>query len=294
MENTMRNIKEAEAETGISKQNIRYYERQGLLSPRRDGLNGYRKYADADIERLKIIYLFRKLNMPLEEIHRLFNGEVELQDSLREQKARLEQEQKRLAAALSFCDTIQEQQLQELNVNEYLEKLKDAETQGNVFASFMRDYKEVVKSEAIREFSFSPEDWCTTPQQMTEQLCQYANENHLNLVITKESMCPEFTIDGREYSAYRTTGRYGMTLHAKLVHPEDYMPKNMSLGKYRFMRAISVVLLPLLIFLVLNLPAFIQLRPVNSLEVIGYILLCVFLLAEIIYSYFAYGKNFRG
>ena len=206
MENTMRNIKEAEAETGISKQNIRYYERQGLLSPRRDGLNGYRKYADADIERLKIIYLFRKLNMPLEEIHRLFNGEVELQDSLREQKARLEQEQKRLAAALSFCDTIQEQQLQELNVNEYLEKLKDAETQGNVFASFMRDYKEVVKSEAIREFSFSPEDWCTTPQQMTEQLCQYANENHLNLVITKESMCPEFTIDGREYSCCRCGG----------------------------------------------------------------------------------------
>ena len=40
----MKNIKEAEALTGISRQNIRYYEKMGLLNPKRDAGNGYRKY----------------------------------------------------------------------------------------------------------------------------------------------------------------------------------------------------------------------------------------------------------
>ena len=32
----MKNIKEAEELTGISRQNIRYYEKMGLLNPKRD------------------------------------------------------------------------------------------------------------------------------------------------------------------------------------------------------------------------------------------------------------------
>ena len=36
-------IKELETRTGISRANIRYYEREGLLSPRRLD-NGYRDY----------------------------------------------------------------------------------------------------------------------------------------------------------------------------------------------------------------------------------------------------------
>ena len=64
----MKNIKEAEELTGISRQNIRYYEKMGLLNPKRDAGKGYRKYDEEDIGRLKAILLFRKLDMPLEEI----------------------------------------------------------------------------------------------------------------------------------------------------------------------------------------------------------------------------------
>lgn len=83
-----------------------------------------------------------------------------------------------------------------------------------------------MQSESLREFSFSPEDFCTTPRQMTEQLFLYAEQHHLNLVITKEGMYPEFTIDGREYRAYRVCGRMGMVIHGELLHPELYKPEN--------------------------------------------------------------------
>ena len=54
-----------------------------------------------------------------------------------------------------------------------------------------------------------------------------ANENNLDLVITKEGMMPEFTIDGIEYRAVRIHGRYGMAIHAELINPEDYSPCGM-------------------------------------------------------------------
>lgn len=60
-------IKEVEKQTGISSQNIRFYERQGLLSPERNPENGYRMYGEEEVEQLKRIKLFRKLDMPVED-----------------------------------------------------------------------------------------------------------------------------------------------------------------------------------------------------------------------------------
>ena len=51
----MLNIKEVEKLTNITKQNIRYYERQGLIFPKRNPENDYREYSEQDIRQLKII-----------------------------------------------------------------------------------------------------------------------------------------------------------------------------------------------------------------------------------------------
>ncbi len=48
----MMNIKQVEKLTGISSQNIRFYESQGLLTPERAD-NGYREYHQDNIEVLK-------------------------------------------------------------------------------------------------------------------------------------------------------------------------------------------------------------------------------------------------
>lgn len=245
----MKSIKEAEVLTGISRQNIRYYEKMGLLNPKRDAGNGYRKYDEEDIERLKAILLFRKLDMPLEEIHKLLDCEIDLQQALDTQKAYLQKEQEKLEAALAFCDTIQEQDLAELDINRCLQEIEEQEKRGNTFADILQDYKAVAEMEKKRVFTFWPDDFCTTPRQMTDELCRYANENNLDLVITKEGMMPEFTLDGIEYRAVRMHGCYGMAIHAEMIHPENYIPQGMSEKRYSVFRMIVVAIVPLLCIL---------------------------------------------
>ena len=241
----MKNIKEAEELTGISRQNIRYYEKMGLLNPKRDAGNGYRKYDEEDIGRLKAILLFRKLDMPLEEIRKLLDHEIDLQQALDTQKAYLQKEQQKLEAALAFCDTIREQDLAELDINRCLQEIEKQEKSGNTFADILHDYKAVAEMEKKRAFTFWPDDFCTTPRQMTDELCRYANENNLDLVITKEGLMPEFTLDGIEYRVVRIHARGGMAIHAEMIHPEDYIPQGMSEKRYSRLRMIVVAIVPL-------------------------------------------------
>ena len=73
-------INEVEAAVGVTKKNIRFYEEEGLISPRREPGNGYRSYSEADVERLRRIKLLRKLDVPLAEIRQMLEGECTLAD----------------------------------------------------------------------------------------------------------------------------------------------------------------------------------------------------------------------
>lgn len=250
----MLNIKEVEKLTNITKQNIRYYERQGLIFPKRNPENDYREYSEQDIRQLKIIKILRKLDMPIEEIRRLLHHDIILSDAMELQKERLEKERNRLEDALEFCSQINEKELEQLDVDDCLLKMKNAEERGAVFANLLNDYKKVVQLEEMREFRFMPDSMCMNPSEFTEELCKFANKKHLNLVITKEGMYPEFTIDGREYRAYRVCGRMGMVIHGELLHPELYKPENIPEKRYQILRMISKLMIPVLIFLLVFLP----------------------------------------
>ena len=56
-------INEVEQLVGITRRNIRFYEKEGLLAPGRDSSNGYRSYTDEDVETLNRIKLLRKLDL---------------------------------------------------------------------------------------------------------------------------------------------------------------------------------------------------------------------------------------
>ena len=55
----------------------------------------------------------------------------------------------------------------------------------------------------FRDFSFIPDTPIRNAREFTTALFDFAEKEKLNLVLTKESMYPEFTIGGVEYTAER-------------------------------------------------------------------------------------------
>lgn len=68
---TLVRISEAAARSGVSAANIRFYEKQKLLSPQGRGDNAYRLYSAGDVHQLRFIRLCRALDMSLDEVRTL-------------------------------------------------------------------------------------------------------------------------------------------------------------------------------------------------------------------------------
>ncbi len=78
-------ISEVAQITGLSVSNIRFYEKKGLLEPERKEENRYRNYNSKDLERLKLIMLYRKMDIPLEAITELLQDKLDLDTVLLQQ-----------------------------------------------------------------------------------------------------------------------------------------------------------------------------------------------------------------
>lgn len=133
-------INEVEALVGITKNNIRFYEAEGLLTPRRNSENGYRDYGDADVAVLRRIKLLRKLGVPLEEIRQMQSGAHTVGDGMRRHLVTLEREQENLAAAARLCAGLTEcrEKLETLDAQALLEQMDEMEQRGTTFQNKQR------------------------------------------------------------------------------------------------------------------------------------------------------------
>ena len=125
-------INEVEAQVGITKKNIRFYESQGLLAPRRNSENGYRDYGPEEVEVLRQIKLLRKLGVPLEEIRRMQSGSSTVGDGMRRHLVTLEREYRSLEQSMEFCRALKdrEERLDALNAEELLKEMEQMEQRG--------------------------------------------------------------------------------------------------------------------------------------------------------------------
>ncbi len=99
-------IREVEERARIERANIRFYEKEGLVVPKRLE-NGYRDYSEEDLEMLLKIRLLRSLQVPLEEIRRLKDGQEALEGVLDRQLKLLEQQKQNLDRAREICRRLQ-------------------------------------------------------------------------------------------------------------------------------------------------------------------------------------------
>ena len=72
--------------TGVTVRTLHHYDQIGLLSPTERTYAGYRLYTEADLARLQRIVVYLRLEMPLEEIAALLDGDDDPVAHLRRQR----------------------------------------------------------------------------------------------------------------------------------------------------------------------------------------------------------------
>lgn len=128
-------INEVAQLVGISKKNIRFYETEGLLTPRRNSENGYRDYGEAEVDILRRIKLLRKLGFPLEEIRRMQSGSFTVGDGMRRHLITLEREVENLRSATALCAGLTgcSEKLNTLDAEPFLAQMEQMEQEGTAF-----------------------------------------------------------------------------------------------------------------------------------------------------------------
>lgn len=149
-------INEVEERLQISKANIRFYEKEGLLSPER-AENGYRSYSEQDIEQLKKIIILRKLDMSIPDIKEIFAGKITMQEALEKTRQHLEEELAKLNGSLELTKTLQEteQTFETFDAEYYWNFMQEEEKKGFSFADIVYDYVEFEKQSLINMFEFN-------------------------------------------------------------------------------------------------------------------------------------------
>lgn len=128
-------INEVEVLAGIAKKNIRFYEEQGLISPRRNPENGYRDYGEEDVLVLRRIRLLRKLDVPIDEIRLMLSGSHTVGDGMRRHLISLERQQRNLQQAMELCQELayQDIPISQLDTESLLTRMETLEQAGTSF-----------------------------------------------------------------------------------------------------------------------------------------------------------------
>lgn len=134
-------IKEVEKKLNISRANIRFYEKEGLLEPKRND-NEYRNYSESDLKRLEQIILFRKCNVSIEDIRLIFNGVKNSNEVFLKQISVIDSEVKKLEGAKIICKKLSEEKnsLENIDTKKYFNMIDDEEEKGNKFYNIAHDY----------------------------------------------------------------------------------------------------------------------------------------------------------
>ena len=243
------NIKQASEQSGVSAPNIRFYEKEGLLTPARRQGNDYRDYTAGDVRTLKLIRMLRMLDVPLPTIKAVLRGEQPLQQALQAQQTVLEQQAAHLAAARSFCAELvrQRPQAETLDVDACLTRMEKPAVQGAFCSGWLQDYRTLAQVQHQRHFSFIPEGSINTPQEFTAALQTYAKANGMQLSLEKEGMYPEFSLDDISYKAYRNPGKYRDEICCDAVHPEQ-LDTGLPSRREKLLRIARIVLPPVFTF----------------------------------------------
>lgn len=120
-------IKEVEERTGLSRSNVRFYEKEKLIAPVRNESNGYRDYSDSDIENIKKIAYLRTLGISIEDIRSVISEKITLREVIQKQNDILRNQIIDLNRAKNLCEKMLDEEnidYHDLKVEQYAAELE--------------------------------------------------------------------------------------------------------------------------------------------------------------------------
>lgn len=134
-------IKDVEKKLNISRANIIFYEKQGLILPKRND-NEYRNFNEDDLKRLKQIIIFRRCNISIDDIKAIFNGKKSLNEISKEKMLEIDNMIKELNGAKKICEklSLEKNDLLSIDEDEYLDLIHKEEKNGNKFYDITEDF----------------------------------------------------------------------------------------------------------------------------------------------------------
>lgn len=90
--------------SGLTVRTLHHYDAIGLLSPSKRGDNGYRRYTDADLERLRQILVYRELGLGLDEIASIVDRDIDPAEALLTERLQITDRIERLRIISEMID----------------------------------------------------------------------------------------------------------------------------------------------------------------------------------------------
>ena len=152
-------IKEVEQRLEVPRATVRFYEKEGLLSPTR-GENGYREYSEEDVVLLKKIIIFRKLGFAVSDIEDVLDGAKSMSEALESNIENLERQMQELQGAMMLCRKMQEngEQIETFDAEKYWNVVEEEEKKGNRFLDIAKDIARFEKITLLEHFDIEHSD----------------------------------------------------------------------------------------------------------------------------------------
>lgn len=100
------NIKELCERTGITKRNVYFYVKEGLVSPSVKESNGYYEFSEEDFKRLFLVHEFRNAGLSIEDIRHVLKSPTSANYYLRNYKRMMERNMRRMERTSHSIDYI--------------------------------------------------------------------------------------------------------------------------------------------------------------------------------------------
>ena len=119
---------EVEELLSITKQSLIYYEKEGLITPKRNH-NHYRNYSQEDIDILKMILLLRSMEISIDDIKLIMNNELSIRNALETKREYIEKSKIKLESIdQKIKDYVKRRKVKISFDNQELKEWKDYET----------------------------------------------------------------------------------------------------------------------------------------------------------------------